>query len=175
MTTTRMTGGRSGVRGAGRGGPRGSRSPARPVPPLDAIRDRLRLRGLRWTPQRRTLVDVLTESRGHVTGAELVDRCRTRDPETTPSTVYRTLDVLEELGFVSHSHGLDGREEYHVLPERDHGHLHCTSCGRAWEIEPGEADGLVRTLARARGFEVDLSHVSIAGVCSECAAIASRR
>jgi Fur family transcriptional regulator, ferric uptake regulator len=147
---------------------RGTTAPARAVP-LDAIRDRLRLRGLRWTPQRRTLVDVLAESRGHVTGSELVERCRARDPETTPSTVYRTLDVLEELGYVSHSHGLDGREEYHVLPDGDHGHLHCTSCGRAWEIEPGEAEQLVRALAAARDFEVDLSHVSIAGVCAECA------
>jgi Fur family transcriptional regulator, ferric uptake regulator len=156
MVTARMTG--------------GGRPPRRALPEVDAIRDRLRLRGLRWTPQRRTLVDVLTESRGHVTGAELVDRCRARDPETTPSTVYRTLDVLEELGFVSHSHGLDGREEYHVLPDGDHGHLYCTRCGGAWEIEPGEADELVRTLAAARGFDVDLSHVSIAGVCADCRA-----
>jgi Fe2+ or Zn2+ uptake regulation protein len=52
-----------------------------------------------------------------VTGSEIVDRCRERDPETTPSTVYRTLDVLEELGYVHHSHGVDGREEFHVLPE----------------------------------------------------------
>ena len=57
------------------------------------------------------------ETEGHVTGAELVERCRRRDPATTPSTVYRTLDVLEELGIVRHGHGPDGREEYHVLPE----------------------------------------------------------
>lgn len=172
---TRMSGARTRRGGAPQGtGRTGPRPAGRPVPTLDTIRDRLRLRGLRWTPQRRTLVDVLTASRGHVTAAELVDRCRARDPETTPSTVYRTLDVLEELGFISHSHGLDGREEYHVLPEREHAHLHCTSCGRAWEIEPGEADALVHTLAEARGFEVDLSHVSIAGVCSDCAGLRSR-
>src|SRR3954462_14873470 len=135
----------------------------------EAVRDQLRARGLRWTPQRRLILDVITEAEGHVPGAEFVERCRARDPVTTPSTVYRTLDVLEELGYVSHSHGLDGREEYHVLPDGDHGHLHCTSCGRAWEIEPGEPEQLVRALAAARDFEVDLSHVSIAGVCAECA------
>ena len=44
---------------------------------------------------------------------------------TIPSTVYRTLDVLEELGLLSHSHAADGREEFHVLPAAVHGHLHC--------------------------------------------------
>ncbi|MFL5756844.1 MAG: Fur family transcriptional regulator [Chloroflexota bacterium] len=133
------------------------------------VRERLRSRGLRWTPQRRTLIDVLATSTGHVTGAELVDRCRSVDPETTPSTVYRTLDVLEELGLVSHSHGVDGREEYHVLPEAEHGHLHCSTCGRAWEIDAAEGARLVRSLAASRGFAVDLSHVSIAGRCADCA------
>ena len=82
----------------------------------ESVRERLHDRGLRWTPQRRTLVTVLSETHGHVTGAELVERCRQRDPATIPSTVYRTLDVLEELGIVRHGHGADGREEYHVLP-----------------------------------------------------------
>ena len=71
---------------------------------------RLRASGLRWTPQRRTLLEVLAQTTGHVTGAELVERCRALDPATIPSTVYRTLDVLEDLGIVSHAHGADGRE-----------------------------------------------------------------
>jgi Fur family ferric uptake transcriptional regulator len=144
----------------------------RPATAWSAVPERLHSRGLRWTPQRRTLVEVLSRTGGHVTGAELVERCRAIDPTTAPSTIYRTLDVLEELGLVSHSHGLDGREEYHVLPRGEHGHLHCTKCGRAWEIEPGEAEPLVRSLERARGFRVDLSHVTIAGVCATCAASA---
>ena len=66
--------------------------------PWSSVGDRLRRRGLRWTPQRRTVIEVLAGADGHVTGAELVERCRARDPSTIPSTVYRTLDVLEELG-----------------------------------------------------------------------------
>src|SRR5262245_19760039 len=87
-----------------------------PASPWAGIPDRLRAKGLRWTPQRRVLGSVLADTDGHVTGAELVDRCRAIDPDTTPSTVYRTLDVLEELGVISHSHGVDGHEEFHVLP-----------------------------------------------------------
>jgi Fur family ferric uptake transcriptional regulator len=132
------------------------------------VRDRLRARGLRWTPQRRTLIEVLSRADGHVTGAELVDRCRAVDPETIPSTVYRTLDVLEELGLIRHSHGADGREEFHVLPAALHGHLHCNGCGTTWDIDADEASSLVETLERGRSFAVDVSHLSIGGRCADC-------
>ena len=134
------------------------------------VRERLRARGLRWTPQRRTLIEVLSQTDGHVTGAELVERCRAVDPATIPSTVYRTLDVLEELGLLSHSHGADGREEFHVLPAAIHGHLHCIECGTTWEIEADEAAALVESLQRRRGFAVDVTHLSIAGRCAGCTA-----
>ncbi len=134
----------------------------------ETVRDRLRARGLRWTPQRRALVDVLSRTDGHVTGSELVERCRAVDPSTIPSTVYRTLDVLEDLGYVRHHHGIDGREEFHVLPEQDHGHLHCQACGGSWEISAAEAGEIADLLDRRRSFRVDRSHVTIAGECAAC-------
>ena len=130
-----------------------SGSPAAPEDTTWAgVRDLLRARGLRWTPQRRTLIEVLSHADGHVTGADLVERCRALDATTTPSTVYRTLDVLEELGLLRHSHGADGREEFHVQPEAAHGHLHCIGCGTTWEIAADEAAALVSTLERQRAF-----------------------
>ena len=90
-------------------------------------------------------------------------RCRVIDPDTIPSTVYRTLDVLEELGVVSHSHGADGREEFHVLPAAEHAHLYCRRCGGEWEL--GAEDAAVSTAVAAfrssRGFEVDVSHLTL--------------
>lgn len=134
----------------------------------ESVQAQLHDRGLRWTPQRRALVEVLAEVQGHITGAELVERCRRRDPATIPSTVYRTLDVLEEIGIVRHGHGPDGREEYHVLPDAVHGHLHCSGCGRTWEIRAAEASAILAALDADRGFEVDLSHVTIVGRCRGC-------
>ncbi len=106
-----------------------------------------------------------------MTGSELVERCREIDPGTIPSTVYRTLDVLEELGLLSHSHGADGREEFHVLPVAVHGHLHCIDCGTTWEILADEAAALVTSLELRRGFAVDVTHLSIAGRCAGCTAV----
>ncbi len=139
-------------------------------PTWGTVRARLRARGLRWTPQRRTLIEVLAETDGHVTGAELVERCRAVDPGTIPSTVYRTLDVLEEVGLVSHSHGADGREEFHVLPVAEHGHLRCLGCGETWEVGTDEARALVEPIRARHDVVVDLSHLSIAGWCAPCRA-----
>ena len=132
------------------------------------VRGRLHARGLRWTPQRRVLLEVLAGVEGHVTAAELIDGCRSLDPTTTPSTVYRTLDVLEELGVVSHSHGLEGRQEFHVSPTDDHGHLVCAACGGSWELRPDDVAALVAGLRESRGFEVALDHLSIEGRCAAC-------
>ena len=144
--------------------------------PWTDLPDRLRARGLRWTPQRRVLVEVLSRTNGHVTGAELIERCRELDPDTIPSTVYRTLDVLEELGVLSHSHGADGREEFHVLPATEHGHLYCRRCGGQWELD--QDDPIVVAAVKAtdaeRGFRIDISHISLMGLCAACRAAAAR-
>lgn len=137
--------------------------------PWDTVGERLRRRGLRWTPQRSTVIEVLAESDGHITAADLVERCRARDPSTIPSTVYRTLDVLEELGLLRHGHGADGREEFHVLPGSEHGHLHCAECGTSWEIGRAQADGVAAALRSGDGFEIDIGHVTLVGRCRECA------
>jgi Fur family ferric uptake transcriptional regulator len=138
--------------------------------PWAGIPDQLRAKGLRWTPQRRILVEVLSEVDGHVTGAELVDRCRALDPDTIPSTVYRTLDVLEELGVIRHSHAADGREEFHVLPAAEHAHLYCRVCSGSWELPTD--DPIVVTAVEAvrggRGFEIDVAHLTLSGVCAAC-------
>ena len=125
---------------------------------------------MRWTSQRRQILTILDDTDGHITGADLVERCRAIDPMTTPSTVYRTLRVLEELAIVRHAHGPEGGEEYHVRPTSWHGHLHCRGCGSSWEIDDVEAAETVRSFERQRGFIVDLSHLTIVGLCAACAA-----
>ncbi len=136
--------------------------------PWSGIPEMLRERGLRWTPQRRLLIEVLSGIAGHVTGADLVERCRRLDPETIPSTVYRTLDVLEEIGMVRHGHGADGREEYHVLPAVEHGHLYCEGCGGVEEICEDEVASVAELFRSRHGFAIDGSHITIVGQCRTC-------
>jgi Fur family ferric uptake transcriptional regulator len=138
--------------------------------PWASAREQLRASGMRWTPQRRVVIEALAATRGHVTGAELIERCRVVDPATIPSTVYRTLDVLEEMGLVRHAHGIDGREEYHVAAEPEHGHLACADCGGRWEITAPESRALAKAFRATTGFQPDLSHMTIIGRCASCAA-----
>ena len=145
----------------------------REAPPTlawEGIPDRLRRRGLRWTAQRATLLTVLRSTVGHVTGSQLVERCRELEPSTTPSTVYRTLDVLEALGVVSHSHGLDGREEFHVRPVAAHGHLICTSCGSDEELPAEDALPFLEALDRKHLFKAQVDHLTVMGRCRACVA-----
>jgi len=134
----------------------------------DRIPGRVRARGLRWTPQRATLVSVLAEAEGHVTVSQLIERCREIEPGTTPSTVYRTLDVLETLGVISHSHGLDGRAMFHVRPTTAHGHLICSSCGSEEDLPAGEASMFLEALQRDRDFVASIDHLSVTGRCRAC-------
>ena len=137
--------------------------------PWNGVADRLRARGLRWTPQRATVIEVLAQVDDHITASDLVDRCRSRDPSTIPSTVHRTLDVLEELGLVRHGHAADGREEFHVLPAGEHGHLHCSACSATWEIDPSAAAAVADVLRSREGFELEVGHVTLVGRCRTCA------
>ena len=159
-------------------GGRNEPAPNEPAPPnertppdrpgWDRIPDLLRARGLRWTPQRATLLAALAGERGHVTGSRLVERCREIDPATTPSTVYRTLDLLEALGVISHSHGIDGHEEYSVRPDLDHGHLICSACGTEDELSAADAAPFLEALEARHGFR---ARVPAAGAGSRVPAV----
>ena len=85
------------------------------------------------------------------------------------STVYRTLEVLEELGLVRHTHLSDRAPTYHSTSEHEHFHLVCRRCGVVRSVDPDVAAPLVAALAEAEGFEADVGHLAIFGVCAECA------
>ena len=99
-------------------------------------------------------------------------------PSLTPLPRRRQLigilgeECLEELGVLSHSHGADGREEFHVLPATEHGHLYCRSCGGQWELDSDDRSvvAAVEAFDAGRGFEVDVSHITLIGTCAACRA-----
>lgn len=130
----------------------------------------LRRHGLRMTEQRRRVLAVLTR-RSHLTPdaiSALVDG--DGGPELPPSTIYRTLDALEEVGLVEHTH-LDHRAPtYRLAGHHGHLHLRCRACGRVVEVDPAVAEDFVERLAATTGFAADLTHMAIHGRCAECAA-----
>ena len=84
------------------------------------------------------------------------------------TTVYRTLELLEELGLVTHTHLSHGAPTYHAAGEDQHVHLVCRACGAVDEIDPEVLAPLAEQLRGERGFRVDIGHVALFGLCGDC-------
>ncbi len=128
----------------------------------------MRAKGMRWTAPRRRIVDALARL-GHATPEEIVAEV-TADggSELAPSTVYRALDALQELGFVAHSHFEKRSPSYHLAGHADHVHLVCLGCGDVDELPVQAAAGLVEALRRERGFAAEVTHLAVQGWCAGC-------
>jgi Fur family ferric uptake transcriptional regulator len=133
------------------------------------VLDALRERGLRMTPQRRAIVAEVLRTPGHISPAAISRRVEADMPGVNPSTVYRTLALLEEVGVLQHSH-VESGAEYHRAAEAHHVHLTCRNCGHDDELSLDEAGRLRQLISRHHGFEADLTHFAITGLCAECAA-----
>lgn len=127
----------------------------------------LRAEGYRLTPQRQLVLEAV-RTLGHATPDAVLREVQQRATGVNASTVYRTLDVLEKTGLVSHAHLGHGAPTYHPTTTPAHVHLVCQSCGWVGEVDPALLDALVATLDEARGFETDLSHLTAYGMCARC-------
>jgi Fur family ferric uptake transcriptional regulator len=140
------------------------------VSPEEAARLRRTLheRGLRMTPQRQLVLDAVRELE-HATPEQICQRVQRVTPTVNITTVYRTLELLEKLSLVRHTHLGHGAPSYSVQ-EHEHVHLVCHSCGRVDEVPCDLLDELATRLDRGRGFRLDASHLALSGTCRECVA-----
>ncbi len=127
----------------------------------------LKRRGLRMTPQRRAIVAEIMATDGHISPVDVARRVKERIPGVNASTVYRTLDMLESVGVLSHAHLEDGAE-YHRTSEGQHVHLICANCGTDDSLSVDEIDVIRDQITRHRGFRPDLTHFAISGLCAAC-------
>ncbi|MCA8948729.1 MAG: transcriptional repressor [Planctomycetes bacterium] len=133
------------------------------------VEEHLRKNGFRWTNQRALIVRSALATHEHFTADELLDRCRQLDARVSRATVYRTLAVLEEAGFVE---GLDtgdgGRKFEHVLGHEHHDHMVCTACGTIFEFHDVELERRQELAARRLGFRIERHSLRIYGRCQSC-------
>jgi Fur family transcriptional regulator, ferric uptake regulator len=141
-----------------------------PVPTAKELRDALRQQGWRMTPQRQLILETVTRSRGHLTVDQVYRQVVQDYPDVNITTVYRTLELLEELGFVRHTHYHGESAQYQRTDEPAHQHLVCVECGRDQELDVSVLQPLEEELRRRYGFNPDLSHTAIVGTCRACSA-----
>jgi Fur family transcriptional regulator, ferric uptake regulator len=123
----------------------------------------LRARGLRVTAQRELVLRAVRELR-HATPEQLSEAV----PGVDVTTVYRTLELLEELGLVKHTHLGHGAASYRPADD-EHIHVVCHECGAVVDAPPDTVDALEKRLLDERGFVLDRAHFTVFGRCGDCA------
>lgn len=136
---------------------------------LTEVDQLLRSHGLRRTPQRQATLEAVAAAAGHATAEEIVDRVRRKLPAVSPSTVYRTLASLEEVGILCHAHLGHTASVYHVGTAGLHQHLVCERCGAMQEVGEVLTRPFAASLQRRFGFHANFTHFAVLGECRDCA------
>ena len=123
------------------------------------------------TPQRLLILELLFADGGHTTADEIFAAAVVRYPYLNISTVYRTLELLRDVGIVSETDLGDGKRHFALLSDDRHHHLICLHCGYVEEVEDQPFDVLRIGLLQAHGFEARIDHLAIFGACQACASM----
>jgi Fur family ferric uptake transcriptional regulator len=127
----------------------------------------LKKKGLKLTPQRRLIIDKIHDTEAHLTTEEIIAYVQERMPGVHKSTIYRTLELLEETGCIYKSE-LDDKSIYHHAEEGHHHHLVCSKCGKTIDCDENLFIPVEQKLGKKYGFHVNFKHVVMSGICEEC-------
>lgn len=146
-----------------------------PVADVDDLLDRLRSSGERVTTARRAvIVELVADEAQHLSADQVMERVRVNHPDLHQSTVYRTLEFLENIGLVVRVDAGKAVATYHLA---GHGHHHamCGRCGVLVEFDDDALAGLVEQLETLHGFQAHPRHLIITGLCGSCRGLSSEK
>ena len=125
--------------------------------------------GLRLTPQRRQVYEVLMHKRDHPTATEVFLRVQKRMPSISLATVYNCLETMTENGLVKAVH-VDREPTRFCANLQEHGHFHCTECGHVTDIELSRDSAMSepQSWSLPPGFLVTQQDVTLRGLCADC-------
>jgi Fur family ferric uptake transcriptional regulator len=135
--------------------------------PRDIARE-LSRRGYRLTPQRTMILSIIEDSDTHINAEEIYAQVVARYPKVNISTVYRTLELLKQLGMIYEIDLGGGRVGYHPEDKGHHHHLICRKCGAVIDINESALFSVKAILLQAFNFNADLKHLAIYGLCEKC-------
>ena len=139
---------------------------------INELKENLKEKGYKLTPQRRAIVDVIIEKEGeHLTAEEIYDEVKKICPDIGLATVYRTVLLLEEVGVIFKLDLNDGCSRYELVHSEEthrHHHLVCNECRAVFEVQDDLLDELEESIETTYGFKILDHSVKFFGVCSEC-------
>lgn len=129
----------------------------------------LKQHGYKLTPQRRAVLDLIAHSHDHLTPAAIHDRVCQEYPGIGRVTIYRTLDLLTELGLLCRVH-VGGNSQNYLMrrPTEHHHHLVCSDCGRVVDFTECNLTELEQRLAQETGFKIEGHLLELHGRCRDC-------
>lgn len=125
-------------------------------------------RGYRLTAARRAILDALLAAGGHISADELTERVRPAAPRVGRMTVYRTLDLLCELGLLRPVYQDGGAAHYVLMQDGHHHHLVCSGCRQVIEFDECALGEWTEAIGRRYGFQVEGHLVEFYGRCAAC-------
>ncbi len=134
----------------------------------ERILARLKDDGGRITTPRVEIVKILLTSDEHLSAEDIAGRVQAAHPSVATSTVYRTLETLEQLGIIEHVHVAHGRAHYHLAERAPHQHLACTVCGDIIEAPASLLDDVAARVLDELGFALEPHHSALIGRCAAC-------
>jgi Fur family ferric uptake transcriptional regulator len=129
--------------------------------------ERLHAAGHRLTPQRALVLEAV-ESLGHATPDEVYAEVRRQSPTINLSTVYRTLELLDELGVIRHAHLSDRAPTYHARSDHEHVHLVCRGCQKVISLGAQRVETALAAVLSDADFTPDYGHLTVFGRCGDC-------
>jgi Fur family ferric uptake transcriptional regulator len=126
-------------------------------------------RGVRWTPQRQMVIDSFFNNKGHISAEEIHSEIKKVFPKVNLSTIYRTLELLCELGVAVEvvSQG-DDRRRYELIGDDHHHHLSCQHCHKEIELDSSIIRSIINEVRAEYGFRLELPHFVGYGLCDRC-------
>lgn len=137
----------------------------------DELISALRARGIRITDQRRTICEALVAHQGDdLTVADLSRAVAATGGDADPSTVYRTLELLQREGLLRHVHLGHGPGSYHLGAADGVHHVVCDACGRSVHLASSAVDSVLQPLLERHGYTSASAHFGLVALCNRCAA-----
>jgi len=129
----------------------------------------MRKQGYKLTVQRRALLSIIAHSHDHLTPSAIYEKARQQHPRIGLVTVYRTLDILAELGLICEVHSGGNCHSYLMRrPAEHHHHLLCSDCGAVADFTNCDLGELEQRLSKETGFEIEGHLLEFAGRCQNC-------
>lgn len=135
---------------------------------LETLHAELSQHGYKLTRQRRSVVEVVVHANTRLSAADVLTKAQRECPDLGLTTVYRTLEILEQLGVIRRVHLDDGCEGFAPAAAEHGHHLICSRCQTTIEFEDCNLSSLLKRVADRTGFTIEQHWLELVGLCPKC-------